>query len=71
MNVLLSTKVSYSRVLIEVDVSKPLPKAILVEDEDGQAHDQAFFIGWVPHFFQTCQVIGHICDGRPPRTKML
>ena len=38
----------------------PLPKAILVEDKDGQVHDQAFF-EWVPHFCQKYQVIGQIC----------
>ena len=43
-------RVNYARILIEVDVFKPFPKAILVEDKDGQAHDQTFFIEWVPLF---------------------
>lgn len=38
------SKVSYARVSIEVDVSKPFLKAILVEDEEDCVHDQAFFI---------------------------
>ena len=46
--------------LIELDVSKPLLKAILVEDEQGHVHDLAFFIEWVPHFCQKCQVLEHI-----------
>ena len=53
---------SYARVLIEVDVSKPLPQAILVEDEEGHVHDQDFFIEWVPHFCQKYQFLGHMCD---------
>ena len=66
-------RVSYAWILIEVDVSKPLPKAILVENEEGQVHNQTFFIEWVPHFCQKCQVIGRmmIQVGRFPRPDIL
>ena len=64
---------NYIQVWIEVDVSKPLPKAILVENEEGQVHNQTFFIEWVPHFCQKCQVIGRmmIQVGRFPRPDIL
>ncbi|XP_057539826.1 uncharacterized protein LOC130817879 isoform X2 [Amaranthus tricolor] len=55
-------RVSYARVLIEVDVSKPLPKVIPVEDKEDHVDDQAFFIKWVPYFCQKCRALGHICD---------
>ena len=29
------SRVSYAHILVEVDVSKSLPKAIMVEDEEG------------------------------------
>lgn len=58
-------RVTYARILVEVDVSKPLPKSIMVEDENGKVYDQAFFIEWIPHFCQKCQTLGHICgEGR-------
>ena len=38
------SRASYARLLIEVDVSKPLPQSVFVEDEDGQLHDQAYYI---------------------------
>lgn len=56
------SSVSYARVLIEVDFSMPLSKAILVEDEEGQVHDQAFFIEWVPHFLSNMPSYRHIID---------
>ena len=51
-------RVSYARVLIAVDESKPLPKAILVEDEEGHVHVQSLLIEWVPHL---CLVLGRVC----------
>ena len=44
------TKVNYARLLVKVDDSKPLPKTLLVEDEEGHIHEQSFFIEWIPHF---------------------
>lgn len=55
-------RMSYAWILIEVEVFKPLPKTILVEDEEAQVHDQTFFMVLVFHFCQKCQVIMHICD---------
>jgi hypothetical protein len=40
--------VQYARILVEIDVSKPLPKEVLVEDEDGQVFSQAYYAKWVP-----------------------
>ena len=31
-------RVSYACILVEVDVAKPLPKALLVEDEQGKVY---------------------------------
>lgn len=51
----------YARILVEIDVSKPLPKEVLVEDEDGSVFKQAYYAEWVPHLCPKCQLVGHIC----------
>ncbi|CAO2832496.1 unnamed protein product [Amaranthus hypochondriacus] len=55
------SRVQFARILVEIDVSKPLPKEVLVEDEDGRVFSQAYYAEWVPHFCSKCQVVGHIC----------
>ena len=53
--------IQYARILVEIDVSKPLPKEVLVEDEDGSVFKQAYYAEWVPHLCPKCQLVGHIC----------
>lgn len=60
------SRVNYARILVEVDVTKPLPKSIFVEDEDGNVYDQAFFIEWIPAYCQKCHEVGHSCEIRKP-----
>lgn len=40
-----------------------------MEDEEGHVHDQHFFIEWVTHFCQKCQMLGHVCDDGPKDAK--
>ena len=63
------SRVSYARLLIEIDVSKALPHSAFVEDEDGKVYNQAYYAEWVSYFCQKCQVVGYICDENRTRTK--
>nr|XP_016489638.1 PREDICTED: uncharacterized protein LOC107809505 [Nicotiana tabacum] len=59
-------KVSYARMLIEVDVTKPLKDEITVEEPNRRTFLQPINYDWKPKFCETCQVIGHNCkqEGR-------
>ncbi|XP_019262025.1 PREDICTED: uncharacterized protein LOC109239887 [Nicotiana attenuata] len=58
-------KISYARMLIEVNVSKPLPDTIVVMDPDGKKFQQEVEFEWKPQFCPKCQVIGHNCTKKP------
>ena len=34
----------------------------MVAEAEGKVYDQAFFVEWIPHFCQKCQVLGHKSD---------
>lgn len=69
------TRISYARMLIEVNVTKPLPCEITVMDQDGKPFTQDVSYDWKPLFCEVCQVIGHKCEAqvteqhRPQRRK--
>ncbi|XP_070007226.1 uncharacterized protein LOC142165512 [Nicotiana tabacum] len=54
-------RVSYARMLIEVDVTKPLKDEVMVEDSNGRTFLQPINYDWKPKFYETWQVIGHNC----------
>ncbi|XP_019255020.1 PREDICTED: uncharacterized protein LOC109233591 [Nicotiana attenuata] len=54
-------RVSYARMLIEVDVTKPLKEEIRVEDPNGKTFLQSIIYDWKPKFCEKCQTIGHDC----------
>ncbi|KAH0652563.1 hypothetical protein KY289_030241 [Solanum tuberosum] len=55
------TRVSFARMLVEVDVTKPLPEEINVMDPTGKTIVQGVKYDWKPIFCQKCQVVGHVC----------
>ncbi|XP_019264955.1 PREDICTED: uncharacterized protein LOC109242565 [Nicotiana attenuata] len=52
-------RVSYARMLMVVDMTKPLKDEITVEDSNGRTFLQPINYDWKPKFRETCQVIGH------------
>lgn len=48
--------------LIEVDVTKPLPDIAKVKDPDGKTFDQQITYDWKPAYFSICLQIGHVCQ---------
>lgn len=55
-------RISYARVLIEMDISQNLPSAIKVEDPNGREFTQKVIYEWVPAYCPSCLIIGHKCQ---------
>lgn len=56
------TRISFVRVLIEVDVTKVLPEEITILDPNGKTCVQ---FDWKPQYCDRCLKIGHNCP--PPK----
>ncbi|KAJ8536945.1 hypothetical protein K7X08_035346 [Anisodus acutangulus] len=54
-------RISYARVLIEMDVTIPLPNVVQVLDPNGGQFEQEIRYEWKPQYCPTCCQIGHIC----------
>ncbi|XP_019261413.1 PREDICTED: uncharacterized protein LOC109239320 [Nicotiana attenuata] len=57
-----TTRKSYARVLIEIDITKELPKCILVLDPQGNQMVQEIAYEWEPEFCGKCLQVGHSCS---------
>lgn len=55
-------RVTFSRVLVEVDVTQDIPATIEVRDPTGRSFEQLVAFDWKPLFCQTCLKLGHDCD---------
>lgn len=60
-------RVSFARFLVEMDVSKVVPKEIQIEDPNGRKFTQKVVIDWLPAFCIKCQFIGNNCDAKTAR----
>lgn len=54
-------RVSYARILVEVDITQQLKETIAIEDGDGKKIQQKVEYEWKPKYCETCQKIGHTC----------
>lgn len=52
-------RVSYARMLIEMDVSQALPETVWIEVAEGKIREQTLYYDWHPSFFQDCLKIAH------------
>lgn len=50
----LQQRISYARLLVEVDVTQPLQYSVKIEGEKGLMVDQKVYYEWVPPFCQIC-----------------
>ncbi|OIS97215.1 hypothetical protein A4A49_22998 [Nicotiana attenuata] len=65
-------RVSYARMLIEMDVSQTLPETMLIEVAEGKTREQALSYDWHPSFCHDCLTIGHDtgkCNGQVEKEK--
>ncbi|XP_019253965.1 PREDICTED: uncharacterized protein LOC109232665 [Nicotiana attenuata] len=54
-------RVSFARMLIEVNITRELPMEIKVMDPNGKTFQQDVRYDWKPEFCQKCLVVGHRC----------
>ncbi|XP_058757171.1 uncharacterized protein LOC131630409 [Vicia villosa] len=54
-------RVSYARILVEVDITKKLPDEIFIKDNYGVRRKQEIEYEWRPKFCDRCQQMGHQC----------
>nr|XP_016506612.1 PREDICTED: uncharacterized protein LOC107824383 [Nicotiana tabacum] len=59
-------RISYARILVEMDITRPLPTKIIVKDLNGQ-FEQAITYDWKPVYCSTYLQLGHICQAKPPQ----
>ncbi|KAH9614827.1 hypothetical protein KSS87_007638 [Heliosperma pusillum] len=55
----LQSKIAYARVLIDTDVAKPLPEAVMVEDPSGKTFVQKVVFEWKPLNLSTLVGVGN------------
>lgn len=60
-------RISYARMLVEIDVTQPLKYQIQIEGEKGQVVEQKVLYDWVPPFCSKCQAADHNCLTRKTR----
>lgn len=58
------TRVSFARMLVKVNVTKPLPTEVAVIDPSGRTFQQVVQYDWKPKFCDNFQNIGHNCAGQ-------
>nr|XP_016469827.1 PREDICTED: uncharacterized protein LOC107792151 [Nicotiana tabacum] len=59
------TRVSFARILIEVNVIIELPTKIVVMDPTGKKFLQVVTYDWKPAYCDKCLVMGHKCSNQP------
>lgn len=56
-----SLRVSFARILVEMDVTKEIKKIVKIVDPNGKVISQPVVYDWLPPFYKKCNVIGHNC----------
>ncbi|XP_070016006.1 uncharacterized protein [Nicotiana sylvestris] len=54
-------RISYDRMLIEINVTRALPTSVTVWEPDGRQFEQAIDYDWKCEFCEECLKIGHSC----------
>ncbi|XP_060182466.1 uncharacterized protein LOC132612157 [Lycium barbarum] len=60
-------RVSYARLLIEMDATVALPNVIKVIDPHGEVFDQEVWCDWKLQYCPICCQISHLCQPPPPK----
>ncbi|WMV45432.1 hypothetical protein MTR67_038817 [Solanum verrucosum] len=56
-----TSRISFARILVEVDLTRPLEKVIKIQDPKGKIVEQKVWYEWKPIFCQKCLQVGHAC----------
>lgn len=55
------SRISFARMLIEVNITKPLPIGVTIQDTSGKMYNQVVRFEWQPEFCSDCQQLGYAC----------
>lgn len=61
------TRISFARMLIEVNIINPLPNEIAIKEITGRQIKQVISYDWKPKYCPTYSVVGHCC---PPKNQV-
>ncbi|XP_058775924.1 uncharacterized protein LOC131650225 [Vicia villosa] len=64
-------RVSYARILVEIDITQAPVTEITIRDTEGNRKKQPIEYEWRPKFCQRCQKVGHNCEARQQQTTKL
>lgn len=62
-------RISFARLFLEIDVTKPLVRTIRFEDPSGNMVEQQVVYEWAPPFCKTCNKVGHDCSKKAAAKK--
>lgn len=62
----MQARISYARMLVEVDITQLLQYKIRIEGENGLMIEQKVYYEWVPMYCQKCHKVGHVCKEKRP-----
>ncbi|XP_058725690.1 uncharacterized protein LOC131596983 [Vicia villosa] len=62
-------RISYTRLLVEIDITQDLPKEININGYEGIVMKQAVEYEWKPAYCDLCNKIGHRCDQKTKQVK--
>ncbi|KAH0661616.1 hypothetical protein KY284_026547 [Solanum tuberosum] len=60
-----TSRISFARILIEMDITRILPIVIKIKDPKGRVLEQQVRYEWKPIFCQKCFQVGHSCIAKP------
>ncbi|XP_070017985.1 uncharacterized protein [Nicotiana sylvestris] len=55
-------RISYARILVKIDVTRPLPIQIMVEDPNGREFEQEIWYDWMPMYCNKYLQLDHMCQ---------
>ncbi|KAH0720348.1 hypothetical protein KY284_005378 [Solanum tuberosum] len=59
-------RISFERVLIELDITKDLSFMVKEEDPNGKKYEQKVIYEWIPAYCPKCLQVGHKCPANNP-----
>lgn len=54
-------RISFARILIEVNITNPLPTEIIIMERNGKQTHQVIDYDWKLKYYTKCSVVGHCC----------
>ncbi|XP_058764506.1 uncharacterized protein LOC131637957 [Vicia villosa] len=60
-------RISYARILVEIDITKKQKESVTIKDCEGNKFNQPIEYEWKPKYCDTCQKVGHQCEKDKPK----